>query len=265
MAKWAIAVFMFLFAGDKPATLTPKEIFERNDAAVVQIFVNNELSGCGFIVSADGLIITANHVVTTEESHFTETYSNIEVRIPRQRTHPATVVAHSDVSDSAVLRIIVDGLPHVILEDSKAIEPSAPVAMITFLPDSRWNVPLLVTGSVSGTAMVRTERTQVNAVILQMPIRKDFSGSPIFNQSGKVIGIVSTRLIGISADLDIARKQLSGKGPVQVTVKMGPTDIGKTFLGLINSLDADLVSGLGSAVDISYAKEMLAEIQNQKN
>lgn len=247
-----------------PQTLTPSEAFAKNKDAVVQIFVNNEFSGCGFIVSADGLVITANHVVTTADSDFTDVASKVEVKRIGERLHFATVISHSAVRDTAILRIISDGLPHVTLGDVESIQPSSAVTMITFLPDARWNVPLLVTGTVSGTAMVTTGKTQANTIILQMPIRKGFSGSPVFGPDGRAIGMVSTRLIGISQDLEASRKQLQSF-PASGSVQILGADIRSTLLGLINTLDADLVSGLGSAIDIRYAKQMFTDAtQNNK-
>jgi S1-C subfamily serine protease len=263
MMKWVIAGLMLLFGPENAPTLTPSEIFTKNKDAIVQIFVNGELSGCGFIISADGLVITANHVVTTEESNFTQTFSTIEVRKLGQRSHFATVVTHSDVSDTALLRIIADNLPYVALGSAQPIQPSSAATMITFLPDSRWNLPLLITGTVSGTGVVGLGKVRANTIILQMPIRKGLSGSPIFNEKGQVIAIINTRLIGISADLDAARRELKAAQP-NVRVTMAGADIGKTFLGLINSLDADLVSGLGSAIDIAYAKQMIADAEKNK-
>ncbi len=252
MAKWIIAGLIFLFGGDKVPTLTPSEIFARNSDAVVQIFVNGRISGCGFIVSSDGLVFTANHVVTTEESKFTEVSAEIEVRKIGQRSHVATVISQSIPSDTALLRIIADDLPHVAIGDLKSVQPSSAATMITFLPDSRANVPLLVTGTVSGVGVVNG----ANAIVLQMPIRKGFSGSPVFGADGRVIGIITTRLVGISPDLAAIRIQLRNTGGAII---LQGADFRTTILGLIDSLDADLVSGLGSAVDISYAKQMLVE------
>lgn len=259
MLNWIIAVLISLSATDKPPVLTPKEIFTKNRDAVVQIFVNSELSGCGFIISTNGLVVTANHVITTKESNFTEPFSTIEVRKVGQKLRFATVIRHSNVSDTALLRIIADDLPHVTIGDARSVEPSDAGTMITFLPDSRAGLPLLVTGSVSGIGAIG----QTNAVILQMPIRKGFSGSPIFSSDGRVIGIVTTRLVGISQDLDVARKQLSAQ-ELQGSIIVSNIDFVKTMRGLIDSLDVDLVSGLGQAVDITYAKQMIAEAEKDK-
>jgi S1-C subfamily serine protease len=263
MAKWIVAAVIFLFAPTNSPIVAPSEIFAKNKNAVVRIYVNGQIAGCGFIISADGLIVTANHVVTTEESGFTELGSPIEVeKAGERKSHYATVLDHSDTSDTALLRLIGYELPHVTIGDWTAIQPSNAVAIITFLPGS--GLPLLLTGTVSGTGMVSTGKIKANAIIFQMPIRKGFSGSPIFDERGQVVGIVSTRLIGISDDLDAARRQLKASEP-QVKVIMTGVDFAKTLGSLIDSLNADLVSGLGSAVDIAYAKEMQAGIQNKKN
>jgi S1-C subfamily serine protease len=64
------------------AELSPKDILAKNSGAVVQICVNGDFHGTGFIISKDGLIATANHVITTKESDYAEVFEKIEVRIP---------------------------------------------------------------------------------------------------------------------------------------------------------------------------------------
>jgi len=263
MLRWISTALILLLGPPSSQMLSPGEIFEQNKEAVVRIFTPGDHTGCGFVISPDGLIVTANHVITTEESQYTEVASTIEVeKLGDKRSHIATVVAHSNRSDTALIRIIAAELHHTTLGDSNTIKPSDAATIVTFLPNPRqFQAQLLLIGNVSGTGMVNTGKASAKAIFFQMPVRKGFSGSPIFDSRGQVIGIVNTRLIGISPDLDIARKDLNAYRNQGMQISMGSTDIGKTFLGLINSLDADLVSGLGSAVDISYAKEMQAEIQ----
>jgi len=52
---------------------------------------------------------------------------------------------------------------------------------------------------------------------------------------------------------------------IVLSTLIGGADLPKTIIGLIDSLDADLVSGLGSAVSISYANEMNHKAKIQKH
>jgi S1-C subfamily serine protease len=95
----------------------------------------------------------------------------------------------------------------------------------------------------------------VDTLLFQAPIRNGFSGSPIFDSSGRVIGIEDTKVFGISPALGALRDKwaatLSG-GSVRI---MG-IDIAGSFTETINNLDQNLISGLGSGVAIHYARDL---------
>lgn len=153
-------------------------------------------------------------------------------------------------------RIAPSSFDYVEVAGESASEQSGDaVTMVTFLPAEEF--PLFITGQISGFGSHVTAYAPMNAYVVQLPIRKGFSGSPVFDSTGRAIGIVSTRLIGISPDLDKTRAILKGakqRGNVQISVS--GANLIDTILGLIDTLDADLISGLGTAVDISYAREM---------
>jgi S1-C subfamily serine protease len=260
---FALAI-CFALGSNKPKEITPHEIFVQYKQAVVRIFVNGAINGCGFVVSSDGLIATANHVVTAEESGGTKSSENIEIQfLGEKRSHFATVLANSAQNDTAILRIPVDGLPHVELGDTSSVKEGDSTTLITYWPDG--NLPLLITGPVSLIGPIGPiGGPQISAVISQLPVRKGFSGSPIFDAEGKVIGIVTTRLVGISKDLETARQQLNEAKKSGAVVQMVGVDFGVVTRSLIDSLDSDLVSGLGSAVNISYSEQMIKEINSKK-
>src|SRR5689334_21963305 len=82
--------------------LAGKEIYRINCGAIVQIYVNESFSGVGFIVSGDGLIMTANHVLTTPESKRKTYFSDIKVVVPGKPTpYPATPIAATVSDDQA--------------------------------------------------------------------------------------------------------------------------------------------------------------------
>ena len=66
--------------------------------------------GTGFIVSADGYILTNNHVV--------EGANRITVSLPDRRVFDARVVGRDPTTDLAVIKIGVEGLPAVYFGDS---------------------------------------------------------------------------------------------------------------------------------------------------
>jgi hypothetical protein len=71
---------------------------------------------------------------------------------------------------------------------------------------------------------------------------------------------VTNRLVGISPNLEKIRQKLieSKSNPnFRVTIKMHGVEEGESLLELINVLDTTLIGGLGAAVAIDYAKQLV--------
>src|ERR1700693_5466475 len=131
---------LLIFAGAANAQklLTGKEIYGANCKAVVEIGVNGNFSGAGFIVSADGIIMTANHVVTTRESNYRQYANHIQVLIdgnaaPFDATPLIGQISDDQVNyNSALIKIKTpSALPHVTLGTWKEADISD---RLTILP-----------------------------------------------------------------------------------------------------------------------------------
>jgi S1-C subfamily serine protease len=263
LASAVVACLLSLSANAQNA-LTRKEVYEINCKAIVQIYVEGHFSGVGFIASPDGIVMTANHVVATRESSFKEYAGNIAVAVFGKPTpYPATPIS-ARVSDdqanydSAAVRIAATGLPHVTLGSWTEVDIGDPITIIPSFPGFGC-ILLEGTIAVKGAAQTPLGPKPVNTILFQSPIRNGFSGSPIFDSKGRVVGIEDTKVFGISQTLDDQRKKWeankSPTAPVTVTVNFGQADLGATMLELINNLDQNLISGLGSGVAIEYSNK----------
>jgi S1-C subfamily serine protease len=189
-------------------SLTSREIYQANQGAIVEIGLGNNFSGNGFLVSSDGVILTANHVVATPESHLRQYAPNITVAVDG-KFYPAKPVkdAISDEManyDFAFLKIEATNLPHVTMGSWDEVEVWD---KITIFPSWPAIGLILLEGTVSNRSTSPTflGPKPIKSVIFQAPIRKGFSGSPIFSSRGHVIGIVDTLVFGISPALDELR------------------------------------------------------------
>ena len=243
-------------------TRTPQEIYVAARYAVVQISSDGHFRGNGFIVSSDGTIVTANHVITTSESHFKTYLSDLAVDVVAsngvKKTYPATptnaeVSDDQVIHDSATLKIDAPGLTHVTMGSWDEIDIGAPITIVSSFEGLGI---LLLEGHVAAKNAfpVREIGTDhaINAILFQSPVRRGMSGSPVFGPSGRVVGVVDTKIFGISVTLDDLRNQwlaTVGHG----TAKLFGIDLSQSFLQIINDLDSDLISGLGSAVAIDYS------------
>jgi S1-C subfamily serine protease len=257
-----VVLLIFSVGAHAQKMLTGKEIYRINCKSIVQIKTHDGF-GVGFITSADGVIMTANHVVTTRESHFRQYATDIKVFVDgKALPYPATPttdrISDSQVNyDSAVLKIEAFGLPHVTLGNWTDMDIGDTITMIPTFPGIGC---ILLEGIIAVKKPIKTDLgpEPVNTILFQLPVRNGFSGSPIFNSKGYVVGIEDTKVFGISPALAELRNKWMASGQA-VTVRIGGADISGTVLELVNNLDQNLISGLGSGVDIGYAKQQLQE------
>lgn len=73
--------------------------------------------------------------------------------------------------------------------------------------------------------------------------------------SGHVIGIVDTKVFGISPALDTLRTNWVATRAGGGSVSVFGVDLSGNFLEVINNLDQNLMSGLASGVAIEYAQK----------
>ncbi|WP_322083462.1 trypsin-like peptidase domain-containing protein [Burkholderia sp. BCC1972] len=135
-------------------------------------------SGSGFIVSADGLILTSAHVV--------DEATDVTVRLTDRREFKATVLAVDPQSDVAVLRVNTTKLPFVRLGDSAKVRAGEPVMTIG-APDGAGNT--VTAGIVSATSHQLPDGSAFPFFETDIAPNPDNSGGPVFNRAGDVIGI----------------------------------------------------------------------------
>ncbi|MEK2604039.1 trypsin-like peptidase domain-containing protein [Burkholderia arboris] len=135
-------------------------------------------SGSGFIVSADGLILTSAHVV--------DEATDVTVRLTDRREFKATVLAVDPQSDVAVLRVNATKLPFVRVGDSSKVRAGEPVMTIG-APDGLGNT--VTAGIVSATSHRLPDGSAFPFFETDIAPNPDNSGGPVFNRAGDVIGI----------------------------------------------------------------------------
>jgi serine protease Do len=146
-------------------------------------FSEEESTGSGFVITANGMVVTCAHVI--------DGASQIEV-VLNGTTYPAQVVAADADNDLAMLQISASGLPVVAL--SEAVQIAETIRVVGFPLSVVLGEGIKVTtGTVAGLVPdpVRGQRIQVDAAI-----NPGNSGGPIVNDAGQVIAIASAKLSG---------------------------------------------------------------------
>lgn len=143
--------------------------------------------GSGFVISAEGLIITNNHVI--------ESADEIEAVFSDGKTRRAVLIGRDEDTDLAVLKVEADKkLPFVVLANSDEAEVGDWVMAI--------GNPLGFQGSVSVGVVSALERDIQSGrydsyIQTDAAINRGNSGGPLFTLAGEVLG-VNTAIISPS-------------------------------------------------------------------
>jgi serine protease Do len=180
--------------------------------------------GSGFIISADGFVVTNNHVIAADGRSEVE---SITVTMPDGSEYPAKVVGRDPGSDIAVLKISRSKpFPFVEFGDSRS---------------ARVGDWVIAIGNPFGLGSPYGRYIQTDAAI-----NRGNSGGPMFDMKGQVIGINNAIFspnggsvgIGFAIPAEIA-------APIVEKLKAGET-IDRGYLGVrIQPLSDDLADSLG--------------------
>ena len=136
--------------------------------------------GSGFIVSADGYILTNAHVVANADE--------VTVKTTDRREYTAKVVGVDEQTDVAVLKIEAKNLPTVRLGDPSKLRPGEWVVAI----GSPFGFENSVTaGIVSATSRAMPGGNYTPFIQTDVAVNPGNSGGPLFNLDGEVVGINS--------------------------------------------------------------------------
>lgn len=181
--------------------------------------------GSGFIISADGYILTNDHVAGNAKE--------ITVTLTNGEKYSAELVGTDYVSDIALLKISGKDLPYVSLGNSDevmigewAIAFGNPFGLFENI-----DKPIVTVGVVSAKGMnlnVENNRSYRGLIQTDAVINSGNSGGPLLNAAGEVIGIntliytagVSQAYIGYGFAIPINRvkpimEELKSKGKVE--------------------------------------------------
>ena len=136
--------------------------------------------GSGFIVSADGVILTNAHVASDA--------TDIVVKLTDKREFDAKVIGVDKRSDIAVLKIEAKNLPVVKIGNPARLKVGEWVAAI----GSPFGLENTITsGIVSAKARALPDENYVPFIQTDVAVNPGNSGGPLFNMNGEVVGINS--------------------------------------------------------------------------
>ncbi len=137
-------------------------------------------TGSGFILSADGYILTNAHVV--------DEASEVSVKLTDKREFKAKVIGTDKRTDVALIKIDATGLPKVTIGDPDKLKVGEWVAAIG-KPFGLENT--ITAGIVSAKGRELPNENLVSFIQTDVPINPGNSGGPLFNLKGEVVGVNS--------------------------------------------------------------------------
>jgi Do/DeqQ family serine protease len=209
-------------------------------------------TGSGFIISADGRILTNAHVVDGADT--------VTVTLKDGRTLQGKVLGKDDLTDVAVVKIQADNLPIVALGNSDKLQPGE-WAIAIGNPLGLDNT--VTTGIISATGrtsnQIGASDKRVEYIQTDAAINPGNSGGPLLNYRGEVIAmntaiIQGAQGLGFAIPINTAQRissQLIATGKVQHPY------LGIQMVGLTPQLKQNINSDPNSGLSVNEDKGVL--------
>ena len=201
-----------------------------------------ESLGSGFIISADGYVVTNNHVISAGQRG--AVVESIKVILSDRREYTAKLIGRDPASDLAVLKIEGSNLPFVRFGDSNQARVGDWVVAI--------GNPFGLGGSVTAGIISALHRVTGQGGPLDRFIQTDASinrgnsGGPMFDLNGNVIGINSQILSPTGGNVGIGFAIPSTEAKPIIDTLMKGTTVQRGYLGVgIQALTDDLAKSFG--------------------
>ena len=202
--------------------------------------------GSGFIISADGYIVTNNHLI--QGVNGTGTVDTVTVTLSNRKEYTARIIGRDELADLALLKIDGQNLPYVQWGDSRGARVGDWVVAI----GDPYGVGSTVTAGI--ISAINRGITGIGAydryIQTDAAINMGNSGGPMFDMSGRVIGINSALIsptgtnvgIGLAIPAELAK-------PVIDALRRGEKP-SRGYLGVgLQPIDEDIAGSLGIPKD----------------
>jgi serine protease Do len=136
--------------------------------------------GSGFVIRADGLIVTNRHVIVGARS--------VRVRLSDAREVPARILGQDAVTDIALLKVGLEHLPPLHLGSSQAVSVGDAVIAI----GNPFGLGQSVSaGIISARGRTLEEDPYIDFLQTDAAINQGNSGGPLLSVDGTVVGVTS--------------------------------------------------------------------------
>lgn len=202
--------------------------------------------GSGFVISADGYIVTNNHVIEGADEILIEFFPGGEEGIP------AELVGTDPNTDIAVLKVDLEGLEFVSFGDSNA--EGARVGDWVMAMGNPLGQGFSVSAGIVSARNRSLQGTYDDYIQTDAAINRGNSGGPLFNMDGEVVGVNTAILSpnGGSIGIGFAMSSAVVTNVVDQLIEFGETRRG--WLGVrIQDVTPDMVDAIDGLESASGA------------
>ena len=249
---------------DTSKVLTPSEVYAQNVNSTVGITTSittnyfgyqttGAAAGSGFILTADGYILTNYHVVESSDSIKVTTYDGT--------SYDAQLIGYDESNDIAVLKIDATDLTPVVLGDSDTLNVGDSVVAIgNPLGELTFSLTTGVVSALDRPVTFSTGST-MNLIQTDCAINSGNSGGALFNLYGEVIGITNGYIvkpyIGVTVS-DVSTESQSYGLPqgaaVRSVTENGPAaEAGLQENDIITTVNGEAITGSNDLVKLVKA------------
>ncbi len=190
----AAALGLTAAAQTGPAAFTGDQIIERVSPAVVLILAGGgdgrvDAIGSGLIVRADGIVLTANHVV--------KGMREVQVRLKNGDTYDRVeLIASDERRDVAALRIAATGLAILPVADSGGAKAGTPVYVVSNGAGLPWTASSGVLSAMRMADDVPGAGSGYRLLQVTAPMSPGSSGGVVVDAQARALGLVVGALSG---------------------------------------------------------------------
>lgn len=185
-------------ASSAPTGARLSSLIESVQPAVVGVRIDGNASGTGFVVSREGHVLTANHVVSSG--------GNVTITLASGRSLTASVAAADPDADIALLEADLEA-PVPVVELSTAGYPGVGEWVVVL--GNPFGAGLTASiGIVSSTESALGPSDARGLIQTDAAVNPGNSGGPVVDLGGRVVGIATSRISsgqGIGFALPVAR------------------------------------------------------------
>ena len=204
-------------------------------------------AGSGFFITADGYLVTNNHVV--------EGADKITVHTSDDRTFKARVIGRDPATDIAVIKVEASGLPFVSFEERAKPRVGDWVVAV----GNPFNLGGTATAGIVSALGRRnvSGSSYVDFMQIDAPINRGNSGGPTFDLNGRVVG-VNTAIFSPSGGSVGIGFDIPADVVAQVSRQLIST--GKVSRGYIGAAVQDVTPEIAESLGVAKGGALVAEV-----